>query len=335
MDAQQPGHPLAGTNPLRLGARISLRYRLPEGSPASLTDVVGVVEALDEGSVTIRSRRGLVRVSRGDFVAARAVPPAPVRRARPHRAISVADLQVLAADGWPAVEQAVLGSWRLRASSGFTHRANSVLPIGNSSLPADAAVDFCEHWYAGRGLPARFQVPAPGHADALMTSLEATLLARGYLADRPSRAMTVAAGQVAAPGEPSPSVTMDAALSLGWLQAYASQHEIVAGVTEQVLTGSQGQLFFSSQDDDGTVRAVLRMSVHPGWAGLHALWVDPARRRHGLGGALVQSVATVATQHGMPSLYLQVADANAGAIALTESLGFTTHHGYRYLVQPG
>ena len=103
------------------------------------------------------------------------------------------------------------------------------------------------------------------------------------------------------------------------------------GVTEQLLTGSPGQLFLSTSDRTGGLTAVARMSVHPGWAGLQALWVEPEQRGRGLGRTVVHAAGLLARQRRMPSMYLQVEAENEAAIGLYESEGFRPHHTYAYL----
>ena len=328
----QPGPNGAGVNPLRVGVRVAIRYRLAPGSPESFTDVIGVVTAVDDAQVTLDSRKGPVSLARADFVAARAVPPAPVRRGRPHQAVSTVELERLMADGWQAVEHTGLGGWLLRASSGFTRRGNSVLPSGDPSLPLGRAVDYCEHWYAGRDLLAVFHLDLPASGLVEDDPLGAELLGRGYAVDQPTVTMTAASADIPLLTEHSVPVTMDAALTPVWLQAYAQQRSITPGVSEQVLTGSPGQLFASTTAPDGTITALARMSVHPGWAGLHALWVEPGARRQGLARTVVQAVAHLARQHRMRSLFLQVEADDDAALALYASLGFATHHTYVYLV---
>jgi hypothetical protein len=59
---------------------------------------------------------------------------------------------------WPAVEKEQLDGWELRASNGFTKRANSVQPFGSSTRPVSEKVFDCEKWYAARGLPTIFRL---------------------------------------------------------------------------------------------------------------------------------------------------------------------------------
>ena len=85
-----------------------------------------IIVADADGILVVRTRRGDVRVPRSEVTALKEIPPSPSRRGKPHRALSVEDLQRVMVDAWPAMETARLGDWLLRASRGFTQRANSV-----------------------------------------------------------------------------------------------------------------------------------------------------------------------------------------------------------------
>ena len=337
METERPEPGAMGDDPVHVGIRVALRYRLPAGAEASFTDVVGVVTAVDASQVTVDSRRGAVTVARSDVVAVRAVPPGPSRPGRAHRVAAVRDLERVMAQGWVAVDRAELGAWQLRASSGFTRRANSVLPLGDPGLPVEKAVELAERWYAGRDLPTLFHLDLPaGGGDVEDDPLGSLLLRRGYAVEAPSVVMTGAALDIGPPPAQSAPVSADGELTVAWLHAYGHQRSVLPGVTEQVLTGSAGQLFLSSTDDAGTIRGLVRMSVHPGWAGIHALWVDPDHRGRGRGRDLVRAVAALAVRHRMPSVYLQVLAENAPAQRLFASLGLAEHHAYAYVAhRPG
>ena len=61
----------------------------------------------------------------------------------------------------------------------------------------------------------------------------------------------------------------------------------------------------------------------PGDAGLYAMWVAPEARRSGAGRALILAVLGWARTVGYPRVRLEVADANAAAIATYTALRFT------------
>ena len=323
----------SAADPTPVGHRVVVRYRRPEGSVPPLTDVVGVLVAADDDSLTVEGRRGPVTVRRADLVVVKAVPPPPVRRGRPHTAVGTSDLERLMAHGWRAVEEEWLGDWLLRASSGFTSRGCSVLPLGDPGVPPGEAVDRVERWYAARALPAQFQLALPASGAAADDPLGARLTGRGYQLVKATLVMTGAASDITHPRDGSPPVTVEAALSPRWLEAYARQREVVPGVTDVVLAGTGDQLFLSTAEPAGDVTAVARLSLHPGWAGLSALWVDPERRRQGLARTLLHAVGLLARERGLASVFLQVEVENAAAVDLYETEGFRTHHQYAYLVR--
>jgi hypothetical protein len=63
------------------GMRVVVRYLLPTGQA---TDALGMLVSADEQSLTVDGKHGIVTVARRAIVAAKQVPPAPVRRAPRH-----------------------------------------------------------------------------------------------------------------------------------------------------------------------------------------------------------------------------------------------------------
>ena len=65
----------------------------------------------------------------------------------------------MAALGWQGTSTERLGEWLLRAGSGFTGRANSVLPLGSPGCALDDALGCVTEFYRGHDLPPLFQIP--------------------------------------------------------------------------------------------------------------------------------------------------------------------------------
>ena len=61
------------------------------------------------------------------------------------------------------------------------------------------------------------------------------------------------------------------------------------------------------------------------------MWIS---RRRGLGRAVMAALLGWGAERGATTAYLQVLGHNAPALALYDSMGFTTHHAYAYLT-PG
>ena len=333
------GHRLSAG--LTIGSRVVVRYRLEPGSQARATDFVGELVARNDDFLIVDTRTERVKLIRADVIAAKDVPPRASRPGPAHQRVSADDLETLMAKGWVATDRAGLGDWVLRSAGGFTGRANSALVVGDPSLPLDRAIDYVERWYAERDAAPIFQVHGePGFAveDA---PAGAALLERGYAVggDRPDwtrvLVLTGLSAQVPPLTTESVPVTADAELSPEWLMAYGRSRSVVPGTTEAVLTGSDGQLFLSVRDDaSGRIVGIARMAIHPGWAGIFGVWVDPDHRRRGIASTIVSAVAMVARENGMPAIYLQVSSDNAEGLAFWKGLGFDVHHEYTYLARP-
>ena len=334
-----PGHRLSAG--LTIGNRVVVRYRLEPGQEARATDFVGELVARDRDFLIVDTKTERVKLIRADVIAAKEVPP-PASLAGPaHRRVSPDELQKVMAKGWVAMDHAGLGDWVLRSSQGFTGRANSVLPVGDPSLPLDRAIDYVEQWYAERDAPPLFQLHGEQGFTVEDDTVGAALLGRGYAVgggrDSWQRVLVMTGPSSAVPPLTTESapVTADSQLQTEWLMAYGEQRQVVPGATEAVLSGSDGQLFMSVRDSgSGRIVAIARMAIHPGWAGVFGLWVDPAHRRQGLATTLVSAIAMVARENNMPAIYLQVSGDNADGIAFWERLGFSVHHEYTYLARP-
>lgn len=326
---------------LTLGSRVVVRYRIADDPAGQVTDVLGELVARTAEHVVVESTLGRQTVPRRAVVAAKDVPPRASRPGPPHLRVSVDDLAKLTGKGWVAVEQGGLGSWLLRSAPGFTGRANSVLAVGDPTLPLDPAIDYCERWYAERGQKPMFQVSGGPGFRVEDTGLGSALLDRGYVVgggrEDWERVLVLTGRSAGVPPLTTGSlaVVADAKLSADWLMAYGLDHRVVPGVTEAVLTGSDSQLFLSIRDEtSGRLDAIARMSMHPGWAGVFGLWVHPDHRRQGLARTVMSAIATVARDHALPAIYLQVSGDNTAAVAFYKDLGFLVHHEYAYLVQP-
>ena len=328
-----------------------VRWRLdpvpPPGSPA-LTDSVGELTDRTDEAVVVRTRRGEVTIARASVTAAKQVPPRPSRRGAAHLALSIPDLQRVMAPGWGAVERARLGDWELRASAGYTQRGNSVVPVGDPGRPLEEAVAEVERWYAARNLPAKFAVAGPEGFDPSDDPLGELLVGRGYTVGSRTLNLTAATATVAEADPGGPAVRTTEELTDAWLAAYRRTRATVPGATEQVLAGSprtvfaaitpggglSQQLGLRDADAAGTTPIALgRLGIDVGWAGLGAVWTDPAYRGRGLAAHLTARLAAHAAADGIRLMHLQVEHDNAPAVRLYHRLGFATHSSYAYLTR--
>jgi ribosomal protein S18 acetylase RimI-like enzyme len=317
-----------------VGMRVTVRHALDRDDQGRLrlADVVGELLDLDDRRAVIDGRAGIVEVALDRVVAARSAPPSTRDQL---------DLEAIVARGWRAAETDTVGGWLLRASGGFTGRANSVLPLGQPGMPLPDALVRARAWYAERNLPLRLQLPTEARR-----LLDASVAEQGWAASPDVHVMvarldaltggtadeppTHPAGN--APAEP---VRLSAAPDQGWLARYRDGAGRSADAWG-ILTRHEHVTFAAIRaDPDGPVRAIGRGTVNDGWLGITAVEVDPQLRRAGLAGRILLALAGWGRDQGATRVHVEVSSDNAPAVALYRSRGFRVHHDYRYRTDPG
>ncbi|MEV4683454.1 GNAT family N-acetyltransferase [Streptomyces kurssanovii] len=314
-------------SPADVGKRVSVRRLSDAEAPvAKFTDTVGVLTSWTGGVLVITRRTGeSVRIPESSLVAGKVVPAEPARRRGP--AADFQELSRVTARAWQPVESERLGEWELRASAGFTRRANSVLPLGDPGMPLDDALARVRDWYAARGLPAYVQTAtgAAGTQEELCAELEA----RDWRAEVSAQ---VQVGGLAAVGDLDADVsrvTLSRSFDEAWLRRY--QRSGVPGPHVLKVLGSGPSVWFASIAGEGrTPAAIGRCVVDSRWAGFMAVEVDPAYRRQGLAKAIMAALARRALEEGASAAWLQVESDNDGGRALYAGMGFRVHHHYHH-----
>jgi N-acetylglutamate synthase len=247
------------------------------------------------------------------------------------------ELLAIAAGGWGCTESAWIDGWQLRAGGGFTHRANSAWPLGPLARPLPDAVAAVRAWYAERGLAALIHVVAGSPLDLELGALGHTETPHGALRQvaRVDDVLDILL-DVAPIGV---TETFADAPDDAWLSLYRSGD--VPPVAREILGSGPAVRYATVRDPaTGSVLAIGRAALarRPGdeeptrWAGLSAIETAPAARRRGLAKLVVDGLLEWASEQGAEHAYLEVHAENTPALKLYESLGFTTHHAYRYRV---
>ncbi|WP_369172190.1 GNAT family N-acetyltransferase [Streptomyces sp. R28] len=312
-----------------VGKRVSVR-RLNDlaAEGEKFTDTVGVLASWDDGVLRITRKSGeTVRIPEASLVAGKVVPAAPARRRGP--AASYEELAHVATRAWRPVESERLGAWELRAASGFTRRANSVLPLGDPGMPLPAALDVVRRWYGARGLPAYVQTAtgAEGTQELLCAELERL----GWVREVSAGMWIGALAPIADRGEPAEvsGVVLSREADEAWLARY--QRKGVSEVALKVL-GSGPSVWFATVPGEGggAPAAIGRCVVDGRWAGFAAVEVDPALRRRGLATRVMAALARRALDEGASAAWLQVEEENVGAREMYAGMGFAAHHAYHH-----
>ncbi|MEU5270258.1 GNAT family N-acetyltransferase [Streptomyces hygroscopicus] len=328
MDFTTGGRLEVRITPADVGKRVSVRLLTGEREPApTFTDVVGVLTSWTGGTLSITRRTGeAVRIAESSLVAGKVVPAAPARRRGP--AASAPELDRVAARGWPPVISEPLGEWTLRASGGFTRRANSVLALGDPGTGLDEALHRVTDWYAARQLPAYIQVSTG--AEGTQELLAAELETRGWTREVSAQIRIAALAPIGDLDADASAVTLSRRLDDAWMARYQRSAE-PSPEARTVLSGGPSVWFAAIPAEGGGAPAAIGRCVVDGrWAGFAAVEVAPERQRQGLAKAVMTALARKALDEGASAAYLQVETDNGGAHALYEGMGFTVHHSYHH-----
>lgn len=289
-----------GLGPHVVGQRVVVRRVLPgetgpSGGPA-LTDVLGECLSWGRGLCEVQKADGtVVTIHLSDIVSGKPVPPRPSVRLR----VPPAEVQRRALALFDDVAVAQCGEWRLRTggtslTGRATKRGNSALTCGDPGTGFDEAAARVRRHYTERCLPPLAQVVVGSDEESAL---------RG----------------------------------LGWSDAGGHAEALVAPLSRilRALPAPPPVAELAEDGDRAVARigegARVRVGIDDDWICVGDLWVTESRRRSGLARAVMAEALDWAASRGATTVHLAVEVDNVAALQLYRSLGFSTHHEYRFL----
>ncbi|SFW42697.1 GNAT family N-acetyltransferase [Amycolatopsis australiensis] len=233
-------------------------------------------------------------------------------------------LEIVCSRAWPPLVEEPLGDWRLRWAGGFTGRANSVLAVGDAGRPVPEALDAVCDFAHGRGIPPMTQVVRDSPNERAIAAA-GWVSATGHGAGH--EVVVLTAPLARAPAAPGAAV-LDEPVP-GWWELTLGPGEDTPAA-RQVLTG--GKVGYGVVVAGDVTAAAVRGALVDDRLHVGRLAVRPEYRRRGLASLLMGALHTWGLEHGAGRAVLQVAEGNAGALALYAGLGYAPHHRYRYWV---
>jgi GNAT superfamily N-acetyltransferase len=271
-----------------------------------MTDVLGVCVSWADGECVVEKESGeRVRIAIADIVSGKPVPARPSPRLR----VTPREAQVRAFRLFPdlvVVPVPGASGWLLRSSVTATaRRANSVLAFPSEGRRYDdASVARVREHYSGLGKPAVAAVLGDSDERTYLEGL-------GWLPESHDADTLFQLASVASVRRALRSVDHDGVrLSVDRATASAS----LLRASQVVARG------VAAYDDD--------------WVGFRGIEVAPERRGQGHARTIMAALVAWGAELGATTAYLQVLGDNHPALALYESMGFSTHHAYAYLT-PG
>ena len=297
-----------------IGKRVTIRLREPGGG---FRDIVGILQNERE---LINSKSKLISFSPDEIAIWREIKPLPdlAGKGAP-LSLRIIELEKLSDLTWPALEIIEYGEWRLRISDGFSMRANSVLPIGEPPIDLASAVDEVTSIYRENNLKPTFSIPLP-----IFDELDRYLEQRGWNIKIDANFLIRDIGAIEVSGHPQFSIEILDYPSKEWLEVNSDQP------LEKIMLRYPAR--YGAIKSGEEVIAVGRIATLGSWSIVTRLFVNPSFRGKGLAKALMNNLLSAAVTDGATKVALQVDNENGAALALYQSMGFTTHHKFVYRI---
>jgi GNAT superfamily N-acetyltransferase len=239
--------------------------------------------------------------------------------------IDIASLEQATLDAVAPAETGALPGWLLPFDRTTVGRAISAVPLRHNDI-APATIASIESLYAARGLKAQFRIAdLPG-----LVQVHQALRERGYTPHQPTWTMVGTVHEWAATAR-GIAVQLSARPTQAWQSVYLSEgFDPVDGANRiRALSRSQCLVYASLSDASGAVAAGTA-AFSQGWASLHGMRTTELERGKGYARTLIAALGQEAMARNLERCFLQVEEANVGAISLYRSLGFQTAWLYRY-----
>ena len=256
-------------------------------------------------------------------------------------------MEEMSLNAWPSYRIELYDGWLLRYSHNYTYRTNAVEQIGESTIPLDEKIAYCEKIYTDVNCPTNFKIQP-----LLDPEFDKILEDRDYQVRRRTDVMTLWIEDANIKKETGKEYVFDNRLNLPTLVYYGDDMVVPldAFITDEWIKG----LFALNGTSDPTLRRIVpkmyaaipkktiaasveidgRM-VASGlgirdrdWVGIYAVYVSPGCWRRGYATAICSTILREAQVLGAKRAYLQAASDNRKAIHMYESLGF--RHFYTY-----
>ena len=297
-----------------IGKRVTIRLHEPTGG---YRDIVGILQSERE---LITSKSKSITFSPDEIAIWREIKPLPdlAGKGAP-LSQRIIELEKLSDLTWPAQEIVEYGKWRLRISDGFSMRANSVLPIGEPPIDLASAVDEITHIYREKKLKPTFSIPLP-----IFDELDRYLEQHGWNIKIDANFLIRDIGAIEVSSDPQFSIEILDHPSKGWLEINSDQS------LEKIMRRYPAR--YGAVKIGEQVIAVGRIATLGSWSIVTRLFVNPSFRGKGVAKNLMNNLLSAAVSDGATKVALQVDNENGAALALYQSMGFTTHHKFVYRI---
>lgn len=238
-------------------------------------------------------------------------------------------IEEISLNAWPSHKIELYDGWLIRFSHNYTYRTNSVEQVGNSLLPVEEKIAYCEKVYADFHTPANFKINP-----LLAPSFDALLERRGYQVRHVTEVMTLSEEAFSSfdeSPEDSP-VQLENRISDNWISSLfrlnGTADATLRRIVPSMFHAIPKETIAASITADGRMVASGLGILDREHVGLYAIYVDASFRRRHFARSICRAILSKAREKGAKRAYLQVKAGNTAAKNLYISLGFEDFYTY-------
>ncbi|MHA1136279.1 MAG: GNAT family N-acetyltransferase [Candidatus Thorarchaeota archaeon] len=246
----------------------------------------------------------------------------------PERTIS--NIEYLASHCWPAKEIERYHGWIIHWHDGVTWRANSVLPLEETSDElVEDSIDYVINFYDERNTPPAFKLTKeskPIVLDEILDEMDFQKRMITHLQTTPIENIACLDPRV---GVDLLRVTDD---SIDSLMHRSKRDEFVLQVRREIIHAIQGEKKIARVMIDGQIAGVGLGVVEEDMLGLFSIRTLPEYERRGVAWSISCALAMWGEENNANTAFLQVEAENKPALALYSAMGFETKYTYWYRI---
>lgn len=236
-------------------------------------------------------------------------------------------IEKLSMNAWPALESHLYDGWILGISEGYTRRANSVCSIGDSTLPIDKKIKYCEDFYKKDNLPVIFKIVE----DNMHRPLDNELHMRGYdkIAQTSVRIKNLSGSNFA----DNSNVIVEHSPSDKWIDTcfeIADKNTDLKCIYSSILRKIKNKGIWATYKENGKNVGFGFAVIEKNYCGIFNLHIANEFRRKGYAKAIMDKLLFESQKLGVTMSYLQVEKENSPAEMLYGKLGYREIYRYFY-----
>lgn len=236
-------------------------------------------------------------------------------------------IEELSFNAWPAYQTELYDGWLLRYSANYTHRTNCVNIVGQSTIPIEEKIKYCELQYKKKQTPAIFKI-----SPIMDPPLDNLLSDKGYVIQHKTDTFVLNKTDFHPSINKQLSVQFSNTISLDWIhnlfQLNGTTNQRHFEIVPLMYQAIAKDVLCASITLDGHMVASGLGILDRDHVGVYAIYVHKDYRNQQLGKTICSSIIAHAFDLGVQHAYLQVVSQNEIAKHVYYSLGF--HDLYTY-----